>query len=117
MRKHFVEGTPMPDPEVAGWRAGILLGVMSSLAIANQVSTVLDDNSATELSQFLSSPPVKPELWGEAAVANLVPWLLWRRKKDPTLQPDFEVGVIGRRSNYTQPKKFGNRFAQSLLYI
>lgn len=55
VRKHFVEGTPMPDPEVAGWRAGILLGVMSSLAIANQVSTVLDDNSATELSQFLSS--------------------------------------------------------------
>ena len=94
VRKHFVEGTPMPDPEVAGWRAGILLGVMSSLAIANQVSTVLDDNSATELSQFLSSPPVKPELWGEAAVANLVPWLLWRRKKDPTLQPDFEVALL-----------------------
>lgn len=93
-RKHFVEGNPIPDPEVAGWRGGVILGVMASLAIANQISPVLDDDSATKLSQFLSKPPVRLELWGEAAVAHLVPWLIWLRKTDPTLRPDDEIALM-----------------------
>lgn len=93
-RQHLVEGDALTDPEVYGWRIGVLYGLLSSLAIAAKDVPVLDDDSRHALSQWLKTGTHQLDLWGEAAVANLIPRLLWLRTDDPTLRPDLEINAL-----------------------
>lgn len=92
--EHLVEGDPMADPEVHGWRYGVLLGALSSLAIAHDEKLLLDDELAINLKRWLLKNHKGLNLWGEGAVANLVPWLVYLRKHDPTLRPDYEIAGL-----------------------
>jgi len=93
-RTHLVEGNAMTDPEVYGWRHGVLLGALSCLAIAHDNTQLLDEESATKLKAWLLKPHQGINLWGEGAIVNLVPWLVYIRKHDPTTRPDLEIEEI-----------------------
>lgn len=93
-RKHLVEGDPMSDPEVYGWRYGVVLGALSSLAVAHDANSLLDDGAGSELKAWLLKRHQGLNLWGEGAVANLVPWLVYLRKHEPTLRPDYEIAGL-----------------------
>lgn len=86
----------MADPEVSGWRNGIILGTMTALAVANSQKTVIDNDSDAALSNFLLNTDLRPELWGEGAVASIIPWMIWRRKLDATIRPDIEIFSIAK---------------------
>ncbi len=94
-RKHLVEGNAMTDPEVYGWRYGTLLGALSCLAIAHDDKSLLDEESGKKLKEWLLKMHQGVDLWGEGAIVNLAPWLVYIRKHDPTARPDFEIAAIG----------------------
>lgn len=93
-RKHLVEGNALADPEVYGWRYTTLLGLLSCLALRDDLDSVLTDDSRAKLNQWLLQRHTNLDLWGEGAIANLVPWLVWLRKHDATLRPDLEIANL-----------------------
>lgn len=90
----LVEGNLMTEPEVYGWRYGVLLGALSCLAIAHDNKPLLDEESATKLKAWLLKTHKGVDLWGEGAIVNLAPWLVYIRKHDPTSRPDLEIEAI-----------------------
>lgn len=90
-RDHLVEGSPLTDPEVYGWRLTALYGLLSSLAIADLTLGLLSDVERQGLHKWLRAPHKGLDIWGEAAIASLVPWLVWLRKVDATERPDREI--------------------------
>lgn len=104
-RKYLTEGNVMCDPDVYGWRIGVLYGLLTALTLADSAKQILDDASREDLKSWLKSSGHRPALWGEAAVANVFPWLVWLRKNDATTRPDSEIQSATRaviRSN--QPR-------------
>ena len=95
-REHLVEGNPLADLEIYGWRNTTLLGLLSCLAITDDVAECLDAPSRTNLHEWLQRVNKELNLWGEGAVSSLVPWLVWMRKKDATLRPDYEIAALTR---------------------
>jgi hypothetical protein len=95
-RGHLIEGSALGEPEVYGWRLGLLLGGFSCLGIAHETKPLLNEKSATSLRQWLLKPHKGVHLWGEGAIANLAPWLIYMRKHDPTERPDIEIEQITR---------------------
>lgn len=93
-RKHLVEGNPMTDPEVYGWRYTTLMGLLSCLALVDESNSLLHKDSRAKLRKWLLQYNVQVELWGEGAVANLIPRLIWLRKHDSTIRPDFEIAAL-----------------------
>lgn len=103
-RKHLVEGSAFSDSEVYKWRYTTMLGLLSCLAIWDEKNTCLTEDTRNNLRRWLAQQHKDIELWGEAAVASLVPWLIWLRKNDSTIQPDLEIAglvkaVIKRKLN------------------
>jgi hypothetical protein len=90
-RKYLVEGDPFVDLEVRGWRYTITLGLLSCLAFLDEVNACLVEELRIELHKWLMQRHHNVILWGEAAVASLVPWLIWLRKHNATIFPDFEI--------------------------
>jgi hypothetical protein len=90
-REQLLEGSLLAESEVMGWRLSLLLGLMAVLAIADQDMDLLLPQSRTSLHSWLKKTPLKAVLWGEAAVASLVPWVVWLRKVDATARPDEEI--------------------------
>ena len=90
-RSHLVEGDGLTDTEVYSWRITLLLGLLSCLAIMDETTPCLDEENRESLRQWLLQENKDKKLWGEGAVANLAPWLIWRRKNDPTLRPDKDI--------------------------
>ena len=86
----------MTDPEVYGWRYGVLLGALSCLAFAHDNKPLLDEESATKLKTWLLKTHEGLGLWGETAIVNIVPWLVYIRKHDPTTRPDLEIEKIAK---------------------
>jgi hypothetical protein len=95
-RKFLVEGDAFSDPEVYGWRYTTLLGLLSCLALYDDTFSCLTEESRTRLEQWLTQRHSNVDLWGEAAVANLVPWFVWLRKHDATPRVDFEIEGLVR---------------------
>lgn len=93
-KKHLVEGNALTDPEIYGWRIATLLGLLTCLAFADEESSLLTPEERDHLHEWLSSPPRGIDLWGEAALANLLPWLIWLRKHDATIRPDIEIAGL-----------------------
>ncbi|OIR16018.1 hypothetical protein GALL_35220 [mine drainage metagenome] len=92
----LVQGDPLTDSLVYGWRISNLYGMLTSLAIANEGSELLNAESSEALVSWLKSSRYQPLLWGEAAVANLAPWLVWLRKADATARVDREIEGIAQ---------------------
>ena len=90
-KKHLVEGNGLTDPEVYGWRITTLLGLLTCLALADEEASLLAPDERDDLHNWLRNPPKTIDIWGEAAMANLIPWLIWLRKHDATIRPDFEI--------------------------
>lgn len=90
----LVQGNPLHDSVILGWRVTVLLGLLSCLAIASEECGLLEDASYADLVKWLTRPPGRPELWGEGAVASLVVWLVWLRRHDPTARVDAEIATI-----------------------
>lgn len=95
-RKFLDEGSALADPDVYGWRQTTLLGLLSCLALFNEMHPCLTDDSRIKLEQWLVQRPTDIKLWGEAVVANLVPWIMWLRKHDPTIRVDYEITALLR---------------------
>jgi hypothetical protein len=93
-RKYLVEGNALTDPEVYGWRVAVLYGFLASLAIADKELSLLSIVSREALHEWLKTGGHRAQLWGEAAVANLLPWLLWLRRQNATMLSDAEILTI-----------------------
>lgn len=93
-RKYLVEGNSFTDPEVYGWRITTLVGLFSSLGIVDSQISLLDIEEKNALSKWLKSPPKPIDIWGEAAIASLLPWIIWLRKNDASLRPDEEIHAL-----------------------
>lgn len=93
-KKYLVEGNAFTDPEVYGWRITTLMGLLSSFALANEKLSLLNDDECDALHKWLKTPPKPIDLWGEVAVASLLPWIVWIRKNDATLRPDNEIYAL-----------------------
>ncbi|CAN7211257.1 hypothetical protein LJR066_000607 [Acidovorax sp. LjRoot66] len=95
-RSHLGQGDPLADLEVSGWRISVLFGLLSCLAFADEQSPILNDDRRTRLHKWLTTNSHHPELWGEGAIAQIVPWILWIRKHDATSRPDREIHELAR---------------------
>jgi len=73
----LVEGSPLAEPEVRGWRHTTLVGLLSTLAFHDERACYLDPETRKRLDAWLRLPPVACEIWGEAAVAPLATWVYW----------------------------------------
>lgn len=93
-RGNLVQGDALTDSVVHGWRVAILYGLLSSLAIANSSLPLLEQASGDALVAWLTSGKHRPDLWGEGAVANVVPWLVWLRRIDASMRPDCEIELL-----------------------
>lgn len=105
-RKHLVEGHALTDPEVYGWRCTMLMGLLSCLALRDESGqdALLTADSKTALNQWLQKR-TDAQLWSEAAVASVVPWLVWMRKHDSTMRPDYEIASLAKTViSRNQPK-------------
>lgn len=103
-RKHLIEGEALSDSEIYGWRYTTLLGLLSCLAILDEGVCCLTENVRAKLNEWLIQRHSNIDLWGEGAVACLVPWLIWLRKHDASIRPDLEIaglvrGVIARNQS------------------
>jgi hypothetical protein len=93
-KPHLVQGNLLSDPEVYDWRCTTLLGLLSCLALLDETSACLTGESRTQMREWLTRPHGNIELWGEGAIASLVPWLVWRLKQDATIRPDCEIAAL-----------------------
>lgn len=76
-REHLAQGNPMVDVEIYGWRISVLVGLLSTLAWADLQHRLLTDESRIKLKAWLSNTEEKPSLWGEGAVGQMLPWVLY----------------------------------------
>lgn len=113
-RGHLVEGGALSDPEVYGWRYVTVLGLLSCLALYNETAKCLSETREAELAEWLAQRHQGLDLWGEGAIASLVPWLIWLRKNDSTMRADHEIAglvkaVVSRnqfKSAYALPNPY-----------
>lgn len=73
----LVEGNPLAEPEVRGWRITTLMGVLSTLAFLDEEKKYLQPESRDKLWGWLKQPPPGCTIWGEAASAPLATWIYW----------------------------------------
>lgn len=95
-RTHLGQGDPVTDRDVVGWRISVLFGLLSCLAFADEHSPILQADSRSKLHDWLKTTPHQPELWGEGAISQILPWLIWIRKHDATRRPDQEILVLAQ---------------------
>lgn len=93
-RNTLIEGDAMVDSLVLPWRLNLVHGVLAGLAIASAHEDLLDDPSRDELHKWLRHSGHQLDLWGEAAVAHLLPWLVWLRSSDATSRVDREIETL-----------------------
>lgn len=69
--------------------------MLTCLALWDDAYPCLTDDSRERLKQWLlKKHHGSIELWGEAAIACLAPWVVWCRKHDPTSRPDHEIATL-----------------------
>ncbi len=91
---YLVQGNPMTDPEVYHWRRIILVGALSCLAIRHEASACLAAPDYEALKIWLLRHDHAFRIWGEGAVASLVPWLVWTQQYEATLRSDVQIGAV-----------------------
>lgn len=89
-RTSLVEGDPLADRDILGWRVTTLMGLMACLALAQRQHAVLAASSSAALDTWLKTPRLI-DVWGEGAAGALLPWCVWLRTADATTRPDDEI--------------------------
>jgi hypothetical protein len=95
-RETLVEGDPMTDADIFSWRITTLFGLLTCLAIADQSQSLLDEQSREGLHLWLTRNGFQFGMWGEAAVASVIPWIVWLRKNNATSRVDREILALAR---------------------
>jgi hypothetical protein len=73
----LVEGNPLAEIEVRGWRLTTLVGILSTLAFLDEGRDLLQSEARNDLHTWLKQPPSGCDLWGEGAIAPLAVWIYW----------------------------------------
>jgi hypothetical protein len=89
-RKTLVEGDPLADRDIVGWRVTTVVGLMTCLALAQRAKPLLTASSDAALKAWLAAPR-RIDVWGEAAAGALLPWCVWLRSADATSRPDHQI--------------------------
>lgn len=91
---HLVEGDPLADPYVYKVRVTWLLGLMSIYALWRRSDEVPKDETDDFLREFCLEKRSQLELWGEAAMPQILAFFWHFRKIDSTPDPDFLLGRL-----------------------
>lgn len=98
-RKYLIEGNALADPEIFGWRQVVLTSLLTALSVrlaeSMGKSASEGDSEADELRLWLQNKP-RIDIWGEAAVAAILPWLVWLFREDPSQRPERNLATILR---------------------
>lgn len=73
---HLTMAPGLEDSVIYGWRIGSLRGLMSALYLANESEHLLADGEVEALATWLVDLDTAWDLWGEAAVASVLPAVL-----------------------------------------
>ena len=103
--EHLLEGDVLVDSGTRLWRIGVLRGALAVLAFANDGGELLPCETARELDAWLCRKDIQIDLWGEAAVGNLVPWLVRFRRKNPTIAPDYAIAELAKEVMYSNQRR------------
>jgi hypothetical protein len=95
-RENLIEGNALVDPDVYGWRQTLLIGLLSCLAVYNEKKRSLEHDEYERLRAWLLRRDIKIELWGEGAIASVVPWLTWLQLHEPTVRAEMLVATVTR---------------------
>lgn len=93
---HLVEGNALADPEIYRWRYTLLCGLFSTLWFF-RADTPEDLNRKTAIAEWLKRRHEYFDLWGEGAVPCFLAFLLFLRRTDATLRPDYELAALYKR--------------------
>lgn len=74
---NLVEGNPLAEPEVRGWRHVTLTGALACLAFFDDAFGSLSEESRDGLTSWLKSPSLQFQVWGEGAIPPLVVRAVW----------------------------------------
>ncbi len=92
-RPHLVEGNALADFEFFRWRYTLLCGLFNVLWFFPG-DTAEDEARRTAISAWLQRKHEHLDLWGEGAVPCLLAFLLFLRRADATIRPDYELAAL-----------------------
>lgn len=93
-RETLVEGDPLADIDILDWRVSTLVGLLTTLAVAHESSSLLTAAAAQRLAAWLKKPPRQLRVWGEAAMSSILPWAVWMRRSVATSEPDEIIRTL-----------------------
>lgn len=110
---HLVEGNALADTELFRWRYTLLCGLFSALWFFPGDSTE-DAERRAAISEWLKRRHEYLDLWGEGAIPCFLSFLLFFRRVDATIRPDYEVAALleyvvtanQRKSNHALPDPY-----------
>ncbi len=107
-RKHLGEGSPIADMEIYNWRISVLVGLFSVLAFANAERRILSEDSGVALTNWLKLNEEKVALWGEGAISQLFPWVVFLKlngsqEKAKSLLISILMTLIQKNLNDDEP--------------
>ena len=112
---HLVEGDPLADSYVYSVRVTWLLGLMSIYALWRRNDEVPKDETDDFLREFCKEKRHEWELWGEAAIPQILAFFWYFRKIDSTPEPEFLLGrLIALICKQNRPR--GNTFLANPYY-
>ena len=91
--RNLVEGNVFTDHELYNWRYTLLCGLFSTLWFFPGDSPE-DVERRVQISAWLKQKHEHLELWGEGVVPCLVAFLLFLRRTDATVRPDYELSAL-----------------------
>ncbi len=110
---HLVEGNALADPELYRWRYTVLCGLFSALWFFPGDSAE-DAKRRVAISEWLKRRHEHLDLWGESAIPCFLAFLLFLRRADATMRPDYELAALlefvvtanQRQSNHALPDPY-----------
>ncbi len=87
-RRYLVEGNPLTDPYIYGFRLTWLLALMSIYALWRRNERLPEDDVDDFLREFCQEKWKQSDIFGEAAIPQVLAFLWYFRKINPTKTPD-----------------------------
>jgi len=112
-RSHLVESNALADPELFRWRYTLLCGLFSVLWFFPG-DTPEDKERRIAITKWLTRKHEHLDLWGEGVVPCFLAFLLFLRRVDATIRPDYELAALleivvtanQQRSNHALPDPY-----------
>ncbi|HVN05482.1 MAG TPA: hypothetical protein VMT86_13750 [Bryobacteraceae bacterium] len=103
-RSHYVEGSPMADGLVYGYRMTVLVGLLSVLALWPRQQEG-DERDCKFIREFCQRHTSEMKIWGEGSLACLVALFWQTRLHDATLGPDLLLrNLVAQVSQANAPR-------------